>query len=397
MLLISGVERMGTVSASNTVKRKRYWAPTLLFASTGFLALTAVPLYGLEYGYSWQQWLAFLIITGLCGISISAGNHRLWTHRTYKAHWMLRLWFALFSAATLQNTTLNWCSAHRLHHRYTDNNDLDPHSSKRGLWFSHLDWMMHEYPSGRKTYDNVKDLQRDKIVMWQHRHYLPIAIGMNFAICLILGLITGDIIAMFLLAGVLRMVVNHHAAFALNSFGHRWGKRKFKGDISARDNPIINVFAFGEGYHNYHHAFPADYRNGVGWFAYDPTKWLIKSLSWLGITWQLRAATKLQIYRATQEVEIERAEQQLEKLATQDQEYWRELLQRERQDFCEIFDRWQALMTQRRAIAPDNASGRWKLATIQTQIRELKFRLKMQSERLRLMMRQLPLSPATAG
>ncbi|WP_226648476.1 fatty acid desaturase [Microbulbifer variabilis] len=388
---------MNTASTPATTKRKNYWVPTILLASTGFMALTAVPIYGIVYGYHWYQWLAFLVITSLCGLSITAGNHRLWTHRTYEAHWLLRLLFSLFSAATLQNTTLNWCSEHRRHHRYTDDNEHDPHSSARGLWFSHIDWMLHEHPSGKKDYSNVPDLKRDEIVMWQHKNYLPITLGMNFSICLILGLITGDILAMFLLAGVLRIAVNHHSAFIINSIGHYWGQKKYKSDVSARDNPLINIFCFGEGYHNYHHAFQTDYRTGIRWYQYDPSKWLIKGLSWFGITKQLRAASELQIRKAMQEVAIEQVEQQLKKLATQNQRYWRELLQRERLDFCEIFDRWQALMTQRRAIDPDSSSAKWKLATIQTQIRELKFRLKMQSARLRLLMRQLPLNPVTAG
>ncbi|GAB2901251.1 fatty acid desaturase [Microbulbifer echini] len=395
--LIFGVTRMSTVSANAAEKRKRYWAPTILFASTGLLALTAVPLYGFEYGYSWQQWLAFLLVTGLCGISISAGNHRLWTHKTYKTHWLMRLLFALFSAATLQNTTLNWCAAHRAHHRYTDNNDLDPHSSARGLWFSHLDWMMREYPSGMKSHDNVRDLQRDKIVMWQHRNYLPIAIAMNLAICLVFGWITGDIIAMFLLAVVLRMVINHHAAFALNSFGHRWGHRKYKSDISARDNPLINIFAFGEGYHNYHHAFPGDFRNGVGWLAYDPSKWLIKVLSWFGITRQLRTATDMQVQKTVQEVKFEHTEQQLKELEAGDQENWRSLLDRERADFCKTMEEWRVLLAERRKIAQDGPAKKWKLAAIQTKIRDLKFRLKMQSRRLRLLVRQSRLNAATAS
>jgi stearoyl-CoA desaturase (delta-9 desaturase) len=108
--------------------------------------------------------------------------------------------------------------------------------------------------------------------MGQHRHSLLIAASMNFAFGLILGLITGDIVAMLLLAGALRMVHNHHAAFAFNSLGAPLEQKKVQSDISTRDNPVIHIFAFVEGYHKSHQAFPSDYRNGVGWFAYDPTR-----------------------------------------------------------------------------------------------------------------------------
>ncbi|WP_445363401.1 fatty acid desaturase [Microbulbifer sp. ANSA003] len=369
-----------------TTVRKRFWIPTILFASTGFLAITAVPLYGVIYGYHWHQWIAFLIITFICGLAISAGNHRLWTHRAYEAHWILRLLLSLFSAATLQNTTLNWCSEHRRHHRYTDDNDRDPHSSARGFWHSHLDWMMHEYPSNKTDHGNVPDLKQDKIVMWQHKNYLPIALGMNFSICLLLGLITGDIIAMFLLAGVLRIVVNHHSAFALNSIGHYWGGKSYRSDISACDNPLINIFCFGEGYHNYHHAFHYDYRNGVRWHNYDPTKWLIKALSWLGATQKLKRAPDRKIEAALLEVEFEHTQKKLRKKDNDPSRI--EILKKERKLFFNTTKKWREVDVKISTLNKVEPKPANEINSLNAQVKEFKLSLKAQKKRLRAMLKE---------
>ncbi len=109
-----------------------------------------------------------------CGISITAGYHRLWSHRAYGAHWSVRLFFMIFGAMALQNSILIWGSQHRTHHRFVDDVDKDPYSAKRGFWFSHMGWILRNYPSGRNDFTNARDLERDPIVMFQHRYYLPL-------------------------------------------------------------------------------------------------------------------------------------------------------------------------------------------------------------------------------
>ncbi|USD22442.1 fatty acid desaturase [Microbulbifer variabilis] len=386
---------MNTASPTSTTKRKCFWVPTVLFASTGFLALTAVPIYGLMVGYHWYQWLAFALLAALCSLSVTAGNHRLWSHRSYKAHWSLRLFFALFSAAALQNSTLTWSAAHRLHHRHIDDNDRDPYSAMRGFWFSHIDWMMHEYPSSHLDYKNVGDLKRDKIVMWQHNHYIPITLSMNLGIPLALGLLTGDVIGMLLLAGVLRIVVNHHTTFLVNSLAHMWGKRPYKNDISARDNIFLNLLVFGEGYHNYHHAFPADYRNGVGWFAYDPTKWMIKLFSWIGITNDLKTPSAVQIQKAKLSVQFSQAEEKLGGSAHR--EDWLKLLENEAIQFARALENWKNLQLQRAQCRGDKIAEKWRSLAIQNKVKELEFGLKMQSRRLSRLIKQCQTDSATSS
>ena len=106
----------------------------------------------------------------------------------------------------------------------------------------------------------------------------------NVALPLFLGWLVGDVWGVFLLAGVLRLVVSHHVTFFINSLAHMWGSRPYTDENTARDNWFLAIVTYGEGYHNFHHLFQSDYRNGIRWWQFDPTKWLIRSLAWLGLT-----------------------------------------------------------------------------------------------------------------
>jgi hypothetical protein len=184
------------------------WVTTTVFTLTPLAALILVPWYGIEHGFSGWAWLSFVFFLWACGISITAGYHRLWSHRAYQAHASVRWFFALFGAMALQNSILIWGSQHRTHHRFVDDVDKDPYSAKRGFWFSHMGWILRDYPSGRNDFSNAKDLERDPIVMFQHRYYLPLTLGMNIGLPLALGWAVGDVWGVFLLGGLLRLVIN---------------------------------------------------------------------------------------------------------------------------------------------------------------------------------------------
>lgn len=289
-------------------KGKIVWPTALLLSITLVIAVIGVPWYQITVGFAWTHWLAFALFAATNGLAITAGYHRLWAHNAYKAHPIMRVLLALFGAAAFQNSILIWSSQHRRHHRHVDDNDKDPYSVNRGLWFSHVGWMLREYPNGADDFSNCKDLQRDKIVMWQHNYYYSLAIIMNILPPLVLGAITGEYLAYLLSMGVLRLVYSHHTTFFINSLAHYWGRKPYCGENTARDNGILALFTYGEGYHNYHHLFQNDYRNGVRWYQYDPTKWLIKSCSWIGLTNDLRVTPKFRIREAmiTRQLEVAR-------------------------------------------------------------------------------------------
>ncbi len=135
--------------------------------------------------------------------------------------------------------------------------------------------------------------------MWQHKHYLLLSIAMNFGVPILFGLYTGDVISSLILLGFMRLVLkSSHHIFFINSLAHIWGKQTYTDKNTARDNGLLAFLTFGEGYHNYHHIFENDYRNGIRWYQFDPSKWLIKLCSLVKITSKLRTVSDDKIEKA---------------------------------------------------------------------------------------------------
>jgi stearoyl-CoA desaturase (delta-9 desaturase) len=295
----------------NPTKAPINWPATLVLTLTPLLALILIPWYSWNYDFSTAAWVSFFIIFPLNGLSITAGYHRLWAHRAYEASWPVRFVLMIFGTMAVQNSILFWSAGHRNHHRFVDDVDLDPYSAKRGFWFSHMGWMLRDYPSGHLDYKNVPDLKKDKMVMFQHKHYTLLAVLTNFGIPLAIGYMSGDVWGVFLLAGLLRLVISHHFTFFINSWAHISGKQPYTDQNTARDNPVMALFTWGEGYHNFHHIFQYDYRNGVKWWHYDPTKWLIYGMSKLGLARKLRRIPRFIIEKAEVEMKFKHAEKTL--------------------------------------------------------------------------------------
>ena len=295
----------------NPTKAPINWPATLVLTLTQLLALILIPWYSWNYDFSTAAWVSFFIIFPLNGLSITAGYHRLWSHRAYEASWPVRFVLMIFGTMAVQNSILFWSAGHRNHHRFVDDVDLDPYSAKRGFWFSHMGWMLRDYPSGQLDYKNVPDLKKDKMVMFQHKHYTLLAVLTNFGIPLAIGYMSGDVWGVFLLAGLLRLVISHHFTFFINSWAHISGSQPYTDQNTARDNPVMALFTWGEGYHNFHHIFQYDYRNGVKWWHYDPTKWLIYGMSKLGLARKLRRIPRFIIEKAEVEMKFKHAEKTL--------------------------------------------------------------------------------------
>lgn len=346
------------------------WVQLLVFSLTAGITLIGVPWYALTVGFHWTAVVGFVLFAGMSGISITAGYHRLWAHKAYQARLPLRILLALFGAATVQNSIYTWVAGHRRHHRHVDDTELDPYSARRGLWFSHIGWMLRDYPSGVEDYRNVEDLKRDPVVMWQHNNYLAITLAMNFAPPLLMGFLTGDYLANLLLMGVARLVFTHHTTFFINSLAHFWGRRPYTEENTARDNDVLAFFTYGEGYHNYHHKFQRDYRNGVKWWQFDPTKWLIWSSSMVGLAHELHRVDRFRIREAEVQMQLQRAEEKLEQVACEThRERWERMLEEERERFTRALEDFRVL----RQAAQDE--GR-------EQLRALEAGLKAQMRRL---------------
>jgi stearoyl-CoA desaturase (Delta-9 desaturase) len=280
---------------TTTAKPPIRWLNLAVLGVPVLVCLTLVPWYGFTHGYDLYEWAWFLALLTFCEMSITAGYHRLWSHGAYKAHPALRFIFALGGACALQNDCLTWAADHRRHHLHVDDNEKDPYSANKGFWYAHFEWMIRDYPATKEDLSNVKDLQKDPILVWQRKHYLALLLLTNVALPVLLGWLHGDIWGSVLLAGFLRLAVSQHFTYLINSAAHFWGSRTYDPSQTARDNWFIALFTFGEGYHNYHHTFAWDYRNGVKWYHYDPTKWLIKACSWLKLASNLRTCSNYRI------------------------------------------------------------------------------------------------------
>jgi stearoyl-CoA desaturase (delta-9 desaturase) len=379
------------------------WLIATLFIGLPIATLILVPWWGFSVGFDGWQWLIALVFLYLNGLSITGGYHRLWAHKSYEARAPLRLWFALWGAGALQNSIMVWASDHRRHHRHVDDNERDPYSAGRGLWFSHMGWMIRDYPTNTEDFSNIPDLERDPIARWQHRHYVAITGFMNVALPLLIGYWHGDIIGCFLLIGLLRLVVNHHVTFFINSLAHFWGRRPYTDQNSARDNDILAFLTYGEGYHNFHHIFQSDYRNGIRWFQWDPTKWMISLCSWLGLASNLNRVPNFKIQRALLDMQLQRARQQIE--GQRHLEHLRELLEREYQQLTESIQRWKELQGQRYRGKVEELEGalelrkqdllnRWNQAAVRTRLKELEYSVKMQRKRVELLLLEMQAQPA---
>jgi len=288
------------------------WGNVILFSSTLAATLLLIPWYQLSYGFEPVIIVAAVLSLFFCGLSITAGYHRLWSHRTYQAHWSVRLFFAIGGAFALQNSALHWSSDHRTHHKFVDHNEKDPYSAKRGFWYSHIGWMLRNYDIATyDDYSNVRDLQKDPIVMWQHKHYLLLTIATNVGFTLIIGWLTGQMLASIIAVGFARLVCSHHFTFFINSWAHMWGNQPYTDKNTAKDNWLLAIFTHGEGYHNFHHIFESDYRNGIKWYHYDPTKWLINLLAWAGLASKLRVTPPQKIEQAKLAMILQRSQQRL--------------------------------------------------------------------------------------
>ncbi len=236
--------------------------------------------------------MLLLLCTG--GFSITAGYHRLFSHKCFKTNPVIESIILFFASTTIQGSALRWCNDHRKHHAYVDT-DADPYSINKGFFYAHFFWMLEKQEEIDPR--TVRDLMQNRRVMFQHRFDNICMFGSNFLIFLAVGFFLDDFVGAFFIGCWLRLFLQHHTTWFINSLAHTWGTQPFCREHSAVNNFIISLLTFGEGYHNFHHTFANDYRNGVRWYQYDPTKWLIWSLSRLGLARELKRVPKMTIQK----------------------------------------------------------------------------------------------------
>lgn len=258
-----------------------------LFGVLTPVTLIGVPTFAYFYDYTWVDWSLFAALYVVTGLGITVGYHRLLAHRSFTCPDWVKAALLIAGGWALENSVLKWAADHIRHHARCDQED-DPYNAKLGFWHSHCGWLFRIDPHRDEKY--ASRLKQDRIVMWQHKYYLPIVLS-GLALPFIVGfLYKGWVggLGCFLLAGVGRTFFVLNSTFCINSICHLWGEQPHGKENSSRDGWWVSLVTFGEGYHNYHHKYQSDYRNGPKWYNFDPSKWLIYFLSVMGLASSLR-------------------------------------------------------------------------------------------------------------
>ncbi len=247
--------------------------------------LTVLPFYLYFGSPQLSTALVSFALLWMTGLSITAGYHRYYSHRAYKTNKFVEFILLFLGSMAGQGSALRWSFDHRNHHAYVDTDD-DPYSIKKGFWYAHFTWIFDKPKAIDKKV--VSDLIKNDLVVWQHNNYVKCMLGSNALVFILVGFLCGDFLGSFILAWWTRFFVLHHSTWFINSLAHMWGDKPFSQELSAVDNYFLSMLTFGEGYHNYHHTFANDYRNGIRWYHFDPTKWLIWTMSKLNLATGLR-------------------------------------------------------------------------------------------------------------
>ncbi len=259
------------------LKQKHYdpttmW-PFVVFHASALLVLT-VP-----FDPRYLLWLVGSY--GLRMFAVTAGYHRYFSHRAFKLNRFWQFVLAFLAQTSGQKGVLWWASHHRDHHLNSDR-EADLHSPvHEGFWWSHLGWILSDEYDG---YDprRIADFSKFPELRWLDRYHLVPTVAYAVAVYLIGG--WGAFLWGFLVA----TVVLYHGTFLINSLAHIWGTRRFATPDESRNNFLLALVTFGEGWHNNHHYFMSSVRQGVRWWEIDITYYVLRALSWVGITRDLR-------------------------------------------------------------------------------------------------------------
>jgi stearoyl-CoA desaturase (delta-9 desaturase) len=247
----------------------------------------------------WQDLMVLVIMYTVTGLGITVGYHRLFTHRSFKTTRLLRILLAVFGSMAVEGPVIEWVSTHRKHHRFSDLAG-DPHSphvdqrpgwrgALRGLGHAHFGWMFRGQDMANPA-RYAKDLLADRDLAFISRTF-PLWVLVGLALPFGLGLaLTGSVIGGLtglLWGGAVRVLLLHHATFSINSLCHYFGRRPFATSDQSHNLAWLAPLAFGEAWHNNHHAFPTSARHGLGRRQADPGAWLIVGLERCHLAWDV--------------------------------------------------------------------------------------------------------------
>ncbi len=277
---------------------KIHWTNLLFFTLTPLAAIIGLPIYYSTHAFSWGPIAILLISFAISNLSITCGYHRYFSHRSYNVNKFVEWLYVFFGTGAFQGSVLQWCTDHRRHHREVDT-DNDPYSINKGFWYAHIGWILQKDPNPEHHEIKCPDLQKSAFINFQHTHYALCATFVGFFLPGFVAMAFGmEFWTGVLFGGATRIVISNHSTFLINSACHYFGTQPYTDKNTARDSIICAFLTFGEGYHNFHHMFQADYRNGIRWYHWDPTKWMIQGLAVAGLASRLKTVSREEILKA---------------------------------------------------------------------------------------------------
>ncbi|GAB4194011.1 MAG: acyl-CoA desaturase [Roseiflexaceae bacterium] len=249
----------------------------------GVIISVILPLLGTIYAIyqlwgqmvGWDDIILMVVMYLLTGFGITVGYHRMLTHRSFEAHPVVRFLLLAFGSMAGQGPANTWASIHIQHHAQTDV-DGDPHSPVEGFFHAHLGWFM--LVGMRADFERYgKWLQKDRMVTFMSNTFM-LWFALGFIIPYLIGGWQG-----LLWGGLVRMFLNNHVTWSVNSVCHLFGQRMFQTEDMSRNNWVVGLLALGEGWHNNHHAFPRSAFHGMRWWQFDSSSYLIRGLELLGL------------------------------------------------------------------------------------------------------------------
>ncbi|XP_069675532.1 stearoyl-CoA desaturase 5-like [Periplaneta americana] len=285
-----------------SVRQPLKWSNIILLSTIhlfGLYGMTLIPsLHGMTFPFA-------VVYSIFSGLGVTAGAHRLWTHRSYKAKLPLRILLAVTYTSAGMNPLFEWIRDHRVHHKYSET-DADPHNAKRGLFFSHVGWLFqkkHPEVIRRGRQMDMSDILADPVVKYQRMFFIPGVLLLTLAIPISVpcyfwneNLLTSIFIAFFRWATMINVI------WSVNSFAHLYGYHPYDKNIYPAENKTVSFFALGEGWHNYHHTFPWDYKTSeLGFYSLNITTAFIDFMAHIGWAYDRKHASEKLIEQVTRQ------------------------------------------------------------------------------------------------
>lgn len=255
--------------------------PTLAYRAA-ILTVVVAPLIGVvlairllwQSAVSWTDLTLMLVMYSLIALGVTVGFHRMLTHRSFTPHPVVKFILLVLGSMAFEGPALSWAATHIKHHAVSDR-EGDPHSPMDGFFHAHLGWLFTKQMEDPNVY--CRHLVKDPIITFVSRTFIlwaALSLVIPFAIGGWHGLIWG---------GLVRMFLTHHVTWSVNSVCHTFGKRPYETNDASRNEWVVGLLAFGEGWHNNHHAFPRSAIHGLRWWQFDLSGILIVTLEKLGL------------------------------------------------------------------------------------------------------------------